>query len=315
MSDDLDRCLLKIDQVLNIEELLQETIGVQEVIDSYQQDDSIFQSFYSLAGSLHVSLSEDNRFHQSGYYSQARMIQKAIEEAKAERVLELCCGKGFNLIYLAKQNPRVQFEGVDLMPAHIQIAQRRSGSLNNISYRVGNIEELEYPSGIFDIVFAVESLFHVTDLHKAMSEALRLLKPGGRMINFDFCRTKELDELKPNQRNAIRLADHSFVFSSSVSVNAFVELAQEVWFRVLAVDDLTCGALPDIMHLNKYVKLIFAIPALTKKVMRVFSLRMIDGVIGWELMPSLIEENLMGYYRIELTIPTGKAIYLCAFKR
>ena len=299
VDDELDLTLAKLSRIKNIEELLEPKTSTEDVYESYSIDDSLFRRVYSTSGSMHTSLSVDGRFHPDGFYGQARMIQDAIKEAQAQHVLELCSGQGFNLIYLAKQNPQVQFNGVDLMPAHIRTAQRASRSLNNLSYQVGNIEELDYPSEAFDIVFVVEALFHVSDLAKALSEAYRVLKPGGRMIVFDYYRKKELEALEPAQRKAMRAAENAFVILNPMSTNGFVEQANKVDFKVLKVEDLSRNALPEMMRLNRLIQLVFKVPLLDKVIARVFSSFVIDGIVGWGLMPALFKADLLGYYQME----------------
>lgn len=48
----------------------------------------------------------------------------------------------------------------------------------------GSVERLPYPDGTFDVILSHETLEHVGDDCQAAREALRVLKPGGRLVIF-----------------------------------------------------------------------------------------------------------------------------------
>ena len=47
---------------------------------------------------------------------------------------------------------------------------------------VGDVRNLLYPDGTFDVVIAVEVLEHIPNPEAGLSEAMRVLKPGGYAI-------------------------------------------------------------------------------------------------------------------------------------
>ncbi|MEW5941967.1 MAG: class I SAM-dependent methyltransferase [Chloroflexota bacterium] len=302
MADiNLDFALKRINRIADPEELLQRKIGTEDVFNSYLEDNSIFRKLFPSAGPMHISLKGDGRFRRYGYSGQARMIQESIEETKARHILELCCGRGYNLVYLSRQNAHARFDGVDLVTAHVQTLRKRSRSLKNISCRVGNIEALEYPSESFDVVFCVESLFHVTDLPKTLSEAHRVLKPGGRMIIIDFFRKRDLETIEPSQRNAIRISENVFAITSPMAIDGFIATAQNMGLNVFDVKELSNSAMPDLMRLNRLVGLAFISPPIARMIARLFSSSVIDGIVGWTLMPPLFKSDLMGYFQVEFS--------------
>ncbi len=304
MGDDvLDAALKKISRIADIEELARKKTGMADVYDMYLGEEGIFRKIYSYAGSIHISLSEDGLYHSDGCFMQPRMIEKVFREIQAQRVLELCCGNGFNAIYLAKSNPQVQFDAIDLLLEHIKQSRRKSGSLTNIRWQVGNVEELDYPSGTFDLVYVVESLVHVPNSPRALLEAFRVLKPGGRMVNFDYFLKQDIEQLAPKQRNAVRIDQNCCALLGLMPVRRFVEAAQGVGFRVGLLEELSHLALPDIRRLNRLVELVFAIPWLTKVIVGVLPTEAKEGIIDWEILLPLFEVGIMGYYKIELERP------------
>jgi ubiquinone/menaquinone biosynthesis C-methylase UbiE len=295
---DLEFSLKRISRIADFEELLQRKIGAEEVFNTYSEDDSMFQKLFSSAGSIHISLNCDGRFHRHGYSGQARIIQEAIEETNAQHVLELCSGRGYNLLYLSKLNPRTRFEGIDLIPAYVHTLQKRAMSRKNISCRVGNIEALEHPAESFDILFCVESLFHVTDLSKTLSEAHRVLKPGGRMIIIDFFRKRDLEAVEPSQQNAIQITENALAMTSPMSADGFMAAVQNTGFTVSDMKEISTCAMPDLIRLNRLVGLAFIAPPITRVLARLLPSYLIDGIVGWELMLPLFKADLFGYFQM-----------------
>jgi SAM-dependent methyltransferase len=299
LDDDLDSVLKKISRIADLEELAQKKSSMDDVVNMYVEDEGIFRKVFSWAGSIHTSLSADGRYHRDGCYLQPRMIDNIIRDTQAQRVLELCSGNGFNTIYLAKNNPQVRFEAIDLMPGHIKQSRQKSSSLANIRWQVGNVEQLDYPDQAFDLVYVIESLVHVPNPSKALSEAYRVLKPGGRMINFDCYLKHDLAELEPKQRTALRIDQNCVALLGLMQVKAFAAAAQDAGFKISILEELSDYALPDLRRLNRLVGLVFAIPRLTKVIVRSLPAEAKNGIIDCELLLALFKANLMGYYRME----------------
>jgi demethylmenaquinone methyltransferase/2-methoxy-6-polyprenyl-1,4-benzoquinol methylase len=62
------------------------------------------------------------------------------------------------------------------------------GSLSGLSWAVGNAECLPFPDRGFDAYTIAFGLRNVTDIDAALSEARRVLKPGGRFFCLEFSR-------------------------------------------------------------------------------------------------------------------------------
>jgi len=58
--------------------------------------------------------------------------------------------------------------------------------LINIDYRLGDMEELPIEDATVDLVFFSQSLHHALHPDRAIHEAWRILKPGGRIVVLDL---------------------------------------------------------------------------------------------------------------------------------
>src|SRR5262249_46673451 len=77
----------------------------------------------------------------------------------------------------------------DLNPAMLKEGKARMidrGLLKGINWITGNAEDLPVPSNSADLYSIAFGLRNVTHIDKALSEAARVLKPGGRFFCLEF---------------------------------------------------------------------------------------------------------------------------------
>lgn len=99
------------------------------------------------------------------------------------------CDLGFGpavlTAFILQQNTSWQVEGVDISHDCLHHAQRlltRKGVIGRGKLSVGDVRTLPYPNDTFDVVIAIEVLEHIPDPEAGLSEAMRVLKPGGYAI-------------------------------------------------------------------------------------------------------------------------------------
>ena len=105
--------------------------------------------------------------------------------APGERVLELGCGVGAELKILHERWPDTHFTGVDLNPSHLACARElldpviEAGAIDLVQ---ADATDLPFQAGSFDCVITIWMLEHATAPDAVLSEARRVVRPGGRMI-------------------------------------------------------------------------------------------------------------------------------------
>ena len=62
----------------------------------------------------------------------------------------------------------------------------RAHGVKNLEYRLGDLEELPVKKGEADVAFFSQSLHHAQHPPRALAEAFRIVKPGGRVIILDL---------------------------------------------------------------------------------------------------------------------------------
>ncbi len=98
-------------------------------------------------------------------------------------VLELGCGPGFFSQALAKAIPRGRLHLFDFQREMLRMARERMGRERAASFACvqGDGLALPYRDGTFDLVLLVTVLGELPDREACLAEAMRVLKPGGRL--------------------------------------------------------------------------------------------------------------------------------------
>ncbi|PKQ19394.1 MAG: arsenite S-adenosylmethyltransferase [Actinobacteria bacterium HGW-Actinobacteria-6] len=122
----------------------------------------------------------------------------ALESVReGETVVDLGSGGGIDCFIAARKvGPTGRVIGIDMTPDMIALAQRnaaRSG-VTNVEFRLGEIEALPIDDGTADLVISNCVINLVPDKSRAFAEALRILKPGGRLSVSDIITTAPLPE-------------------------------------------------------------------------------------------------------------------------
>ncbi|MGO9114636.1 MAG: class I SAM-dependent methyltransferase [Thermoguttaceae bacterium] len=94
-----------------------------------------------------------------------------------DKVLEVGCGTG-NYILAIWESIGCPCWGTD--PSTEMLAQA-AGRPGQVQLSCGKAETLDFPAGHFDLVFSVDVIHHVDDRDQFFREAVRVLRPGGKV--------------------------------------------------------------------------------------------------------------------------------------
>jgi ubiquinone/menaquinone biosynthesis C-methylase UbiE len=119
-----------------------------------------------------------------------------------ERVLDMGCGRGAVLSLLAKRVPRGRAAGLDLWRPQDQSGNRPEATWRNLEAEgvrsqcelfTGDMRAMPFRDAAFDFVASSLAIHNISGRERrvqAINEAVRVLKPGGRLLIADLMWTK-----------------------------------------------------------------------------------------------------------------------------
>lgn len=144
------------------------------------------------------------------YQARERVLLGALSDAgmlplSGREVLDAGCGDGAVLRDLLRYGAETgSLHGIDLLPDRIERARE---ALPGARVEVGDLQQIPYPDAAFDLVLAFTLLSSVTDAaarSRVAAELLRVTKPGGLVVVYDFWTNPFNRDVRPLTRGALR---------------------------------------------------------------------------------------------------------------
>ena len=128
-----------------------------------------------------IALETMHKFNAPGMYHALSLL----DLKEGETLLEMCTGPGLGLEE-ALRYKGVTVIGVDLSRYMVQLASERNARAieeRRASVHTASVEDLSFlPSASVDKIFNMNCVYFWPQLHTALQELLRVLKPQGRML-------------------------------------------------------------------------------------------------------------------------------------
>ena len=229
----------------------------QKVIDYFTRKESRWGYSLLLKGVKHFGYYPEGREKISMTEAQQLMVDKLYEKLSLKAgslLLDAGCGEGGVATYLASKY-QFQVKGVDLLDFSIEKANIKRARLaleNKVEFRVGDYEDLDLPDGMFDGVFAMETLVHATDYQKALWQFRRVLKPSGKLVLFEYS-ICPLENIPPGLRETVETviqegAMHSLPYFVH---ERFPEILEKAGFQNVTAENITPRIIPMLKRFHQ----------------------------------------------------------------
>jgi len=119
---------------------------------------------------------------------QRREVLRLLALTAGEAVLDIGSGPGLLATEMAQAvGPTGRVCGIDVSDSMLALARSRTVPAGGapVEYRHGGVDAVPYPDGSFDVVVSTQVLEYIADIPAALAEALRVLRPGGRLLILD----------------------------------------------------------------------------------------------------------------------------------
>lgn len=161
------------------------------------------------------------------------------------RVLDVGCGFGGTIASLNERIAPLDLTGLNIDERQLERARRVvcAREDNSVRFVEGDACALPFEEGSFDVVLAVECVFHFPSRLEFLREAARVLAPRGRLVISDFVATGKMPEEMIAPETAERV-ERFYGPGTVVMLDEYGALAGQAGLRVTAVDDVTRGMSP-----------------------------------------------------------------------
>jgi len=136
-----------------------------------------------------------NRFLSAGIdISWRKKAIKQLQVLQPKYILDVATGTGDVAILAEKMLHPVKITGIDISEGMLNIGRKKIenfGLKNKVELLTGDSETMNFADNSFDAVTVAFGVRNFQNLEKGLTEMLRVLKPGGKLVVLEFSRPKQ----------------------------------------------------------------------------------------------------------------------------
>ena len=168
----------------------------------------------------------------------AELIRGLHSTGDASHVVDLGCGVGASLCYLAER-VAIRGTGITLSPVQARLAEQRvreAGLSDRIACLEGDFCDLPASVGPADVAFAIESFVHGPDPARFFAQCSNLVRPGGLLVICDDFRRPTTG---PGAQRSIERFSRGWHINTLIQPDELHALARAAGFEHESTTDLS----------------------------------------------------------------------------
>jgi sterol 24-C-methyltransferase len=174
------------------------------------------------------------------------------------RVLDAGCGEGDVAVRLGTRFG-LEVDGVDLLESNLRRARRKAARLgltDTLRFHRLDYTNLPFADRTFDGAYTIETLVHAFDHQQALEELRRVLKPGGKLVLFEYSVPPRVDMPRAQQDGFDFVVERSAMRSLPSFVHGgFPAILDQAGFEAITVQDITQRIWPMLRRLTQICSL------------------------------------------------------------
>jgi SAM-dependent methyltransferase len=222
------------------------------------------------------------------------LILNIIKKHKLKSILDLGCGVGGSLFYLAQAYSKPCYYGITISSAQVEISKEISKKLNLEKKCVilkGDFQKLPKTLPVIDLAFSIEAFVHATDSDAFFSEiSANMTKNGFLIICDDFIsETAASSSTNLSEKKLIELFRKGWVLSSLTSVSQIQPIASKYGYELMENIDLTQN-----LRLRRKRDILISIYVMWLKPFMRFS-SYIKALVGGDALQKCLMKEIVSY--------------------
>ena len=291
-NDNLELYLSQIGKIFDIPHIINEPRGKQRVINFYVGGKFGFLLVFSGEGFFHYGISYDGKNKKEDFKEQAKIVERYIRHSDAKNVLELAYGMGTNIAFLARRNPNITFDGIDLALKPL----KRYEKIPNAHFQQGDFHDLSaLEDDTYDIAFIVEALCYSTNKLQVLREVKKKLKKDGLFIVIDGYQKDRAAPPSPSESLMLKLIEMSWLLDKFECVKD-VERYMREEYSIAEANDFSQCVIPSADRMSRKVRYYFAHPMFTRVVNTLLPSDVAKSLIAAYLTPISLRRQIACYY-------------------
>ena len=252
-----------------------------------------------------MALTDQENKKRRAHHHQINKIALALKkqqgrDSKPFKVLELGCGKGYNLFYLAKKFPDIHFTGIDITPEYIHDAKEKVNSLSNVEILKMDMDEMSFNTDSFRLIYEIESACHSHQHEKLLKNTYRLLARKGQFILFELFRNKSTEEQTLEEKKLLRYVELTVAINQGIHQEYWLALAKSSGFTLIENENLSNLTSFSLTRFHNMAAPYFKLPVLAKSVNLIIPKELQMYAIAAYLLKYSLEHGLQIYSEIIL---------------
>ena len=305
MAVSLTVALERVEKIFPLDDFKTLDISGNYTMEIYGKNRIFYTLLHSYGGSLHMALTDHSKAKKRAHHHQLDKIALALTKQQILypnrfKVLELGCGRGYNLFHLAKKFPNLHFTGIDITPAYVLEARRKVKSLPNVEILQMDMDQLHFDAEPFRLIYDIESACHSHQHENLLQKSYQILEQKGRFMLFELYENQDSEKQTAQEQKLLSFIELSVAIHQGIHHQDWLDLAKTKGFRLIQNHNLSDRALYGLTRFHKLAAPYFRFPLLAKSVNLIIHKELQMYAIAAYLFKYSMESGLQVYSEIIL---------------